>query len=242
MTCPQCTFRTDPGATYCSKCGLLFNLPVDISEPIRTALLQNTKNEILQWFRDWATILGVIFGVMGLIMFVLGVFGFNEVVTNLINQKVGEQISEIKDDIRSSKRELEMAIVDAGIAKRQLEIERSTLTAEVQTLRGQREKLGEEVEALRIERDNIASILKETSFVVALHKLRHDLYQIRHLEMRSTVVLAKDNYGWLDQKHDETHFSITLASSAAPPNFRLSKFYGDKIIEFIPIKPLVATE
>jgi hypothetical protein len=137
------------------------------SQLVRQALLQRTKDDIFQWFTGWATlggaILTVIFGVFAL----LGLIGINELVTNRVNQKVGEQINEIKDDIRSSKRELDMAI------------------------REQRAKLDQEVEALRIERDKIVSILKETSFVVALHKLRYDLYRMRSLELRTIIVLPK---------------------------------------------------
>ena len=232
MTCPQCNFRAEPGATYCSRCGLLFNPQIDMSEFVRIAVLQSTKDEIFQWFAGWATILGAFGGGIGLMLVVVGVFGFNELVTNRVSQKVEERINEIKADIKSRKDELDMAIKKANSAKSELEIETGTLNAEVQTLREQRDKLGEEVNALRGERDKIASILKETSFVVALHKLRHELYQIRHLEMRSIIVLAKDNYEWINRNRGETDFSITLASSAAPPNFRLSKFYGDKTIQF----------
>jgi hypothetical protein len=207
-----------------------------MSELVRTALLQSTKNEVFQWFTGWATFFGTIFGVIGLIVAILavglGVFGFNELVINRVSQKVEERINEIKADIKSRKDELDMAIKEASSAKSKLEIERGTLNAEVQTLREQREELDKEVDALRGERDNIAFILKETSFVVALHKLRYDLYQIRNLEIRSIIVLPKDNYEWIKQHNDDTNFSITLISSADPSKFRSFKPHTDKKIQF----------
>ena len=95
-----------------------------------------------------------VISIIGLIAVILGLFGFNELITNRVTQKVDEQINTIKDDIRLSKRELDMSIVEANAAKNRLE-------NDISSLQEQRAKLVNEVNAFRLERDNIASILKE---------------------------------------------------------------------------------
>lgn len=121
MACPHCNSRTNPGDTYCSRCGLLFAPEIEMSELVRTALLQNTKDAIFQWFTGWATIWGAIFGAIGIIAVILGIFGLNEVVTNRVTQKVEEKINELKDDIRLRQHELDLAVAEVDKTKQRLE-------------------------------------------------------------------------------------------------------------------------
>lgn len=94
---------------------------MEMSELVRTALLQNTKDAIFQWFTGWATIWGAIFGAIGIIAVILGIFGLNEVVTNRVTEKVEEKINDLKNEIRLNQHELDLEVADANKIKQRLE-------------------------------------------------------------------------------------------------------------------------
>ena len=214
IQCANCKKELQGDDSYCSRCGL----PVKSSNKLsdfevgQIAALETIKGDIWERVRRWAALLPLLSVIVALGLGLLAWFGVGEVISNRAKSAAENHLHSLRDYIQNTSNTLFKTVAEVeyklGEDRKKLQSELDGIRETGSEIAKEQNELRKEIKALRGKRDEIASILGETSFVTALHKLRYELYRVQDIEIRYSIIFSYDDLNLAFKFHKDSHLSV----------------------------------